>query len=97
MDLKLLVFGSQSLMKNKLVIPEWFDIGAKIWFMGFGLETSILSIDEVQESWIGLDADGQHLYPLDEVLKHWRPLYTGPDDGLGVRAYPTRLKIKSEN
>ena len=46
--------------------------------MGFGNETIVISIDEnviddEDASWIGRDADGDHLYPLDEVKKFWKP------------------------
>lgn len=58
-------------------MPEWFKVGAKIWFRGFGSETEVLSISEATGSWIGYDADGKHLYPLDEVSEHWSPHYTG--------------------
>lgn len=61
-----------------MVIPSWFKVGASTWFMGFGYETVIESIDEAHIddkdcSWVGRDYDGLKKYPLDEVSKYWRP------------------------
>lgn len=56
-----------------------FKIGSKIWFMGFGHETEVISIDVDNDSWIGLDYDGQHLYPLNEVSKYWKDSYKNTD------------------
>ena len=63
-------------------MPEWFKIGARVWFHGFGLETEVVFIDtgelhldspEEYGSWIGRDLDGLHSCPLNEVKDHWFP------------------------
>lgn len=58
-------------------MPDWFKVGVSVWFMGFGLETIVISIDEnviddEDASWIGRDVGGDHLYPLDEVSRYWK-------------------------
>lgn len=51
---------------------EWFVVGAKIWFLGFGPEVEITEINEKHNYWIGLDCDGYHSYPLNEVEGFWQ-------------------------
>lgn len=67
------------------MIPEWFKIGASAWFMGYGPETIVISIDDGEShldpeqesgSWVGESADGQGRIPLDEVAKYWFPYHT---------------------
>lgn len=66
-------------MKN-IIIPFWFKVGCSVWFRGFGPETKILSINQTNNTWTGLDLDGQGNYLLDEVAKHWSPFYFKPND-----------------
>lgn len=63
-------------------MPEWFKVGAIVWFHGFGLETEVISIDtgdlyldspEEDGNWVGRDLDGLSVYPLNEVNNHWFP------------------------
>lgn len=51
--------------------PEWFKVGVRVTFMGFPPEVEVISIDTAEGSWIGMDIDGQHKYPLDEVSRVW--------------------------
>ncbi len=48
-----------------------FKVGTKVCFRDSGPVTEIISIDLENGSWVGQDYDGQALYPLDEVEKHW--------------------------
>lgn len=57
-----------------------FKVGTIVWFRGFGNETEVISIDLAHGTWIGQDCDGQVLYDLDEVEKHWMNSYNHPDD-----------------
>jgi len=59
---------------------EDFKVGLKVWFMGFGQETEVISINIEEGSWIGADCDGQGLYPLDEVEDYWADSYSHPDN-----------------
>ena len=59
---------------------EWFKVGKKVWFMGFGPAVEIISIDNGDTSldyesgsWVGRDDEGRRLtYPLDEVKTYWQ-------------------------
>lgn len=64
------------------MIPNWFKVGAKVWFHGFGNPMEVILIDngeyhldpeKEKGSWIGKDIDGLHSIPLDEVEHHWQP------------------------
>jgi hypothetical protein len=61
------------------ILPSWFVVGAKVWFMGFGPETEVISInirehiDIDEKFWVGRDLDGEHIYPLNEVPEYWLP------------------------
>lgn len=55
-------------------MPEWFKVGVKTLFFGLGDEVEVLSINKAEGSWIGLDADGQHKYPLNEINGYWEPV-----------------------
>ncbi len=54
------------------MIPAWFKVGARVWFMGLGYETEVVSIDPKNNSWAARDIDGSRIYPLDEVSRFWR-------------------------
>jgi len=64
------------------MIPEWFKVGALVWFHGFGNEMKVMFIDDgechldpkdEEGHWIGRDIDGLHNIPLTEVESHWLP------------------------
>lgn len=66
------------------MIPEWFKIGAKVWFQGFGPETEVIEIDDgechldpdqEEGSWMGYSDDGYGRLPLNEVTDHWLPYH----------------------
>jgi hypothetical protein len=65
-------------------MPDWFKVGAKLWFMGFGEEHTVVSIhedtiDDDDAYWIAENPDGQVRYPLNEVSKYWIPQHDGWD------------------
>jgi hypothetical protein len=65
-------------------MPEWFKVGAKLWFMGFGEENEVVSIhedfiDDDDAYWVARTFDGDVIYPLNEVAKYWRPQHDGWD------------------
>lgn len=80
------------------------EIGTKLWFMGFEPETEIISIDESNNSWIGLDFDSKHLYPLDEIEKYWLDHPVSKDEQIAIMInmyrildLKTKRKYKCQN
>ena len=67
------------------MIPEWFKVGTKVWFHGFGPETEVIEIDDGEchldpelekGSWLCYSIDGYSRIPLDEVAAgHWVPYH----------------------
>lgn len=61
------------MIKDKLIIPEWFKIGAKIWTMNCGSATEVISIDWKSKLWLGRNVlgYGECQYQLRDVEKLW--------------------------
>jgi hypothetical protein len=58
-------------------MPDWFKVGAKVWFMGFGDVVEVISIqedtiDDGDAFWFGKSSEYTAKYPLDEIdLGYW--------------------------
>lgn len=66
------------------MIPDWFYVGASVWFHGFGSEVKVIRIDNGEYHldpdkedgfWIGEDIEGRNNVSLDEVSEHWLPYH----------------------
>ncbi len=58
-------------------MENWFKVGAIIFFRGLDPATEVMSIDKDNNSCIGRDCEGDRLYSLDEISKHWSPVHIG--------------------
>jgi hypothetical protein len=63
--------GVLEYLRDNLIIPPWFKVGAKVRLHNCGSVYEVVSIDPIEKSWVASEYGNLGKVPLDEVAEHW--------------------------